>query len=539
MKTHSAFHFSKVLLITCYYLLVVFPIIVSAADVTLQWDANNPVPDGYRLFVRQSKEAFDYSNPLWEGSVATHQVEDLTPGVTYFFVVRAFVGDEESSDSNQVEYSPPDSGTSELSDSDGDGIADTVDAFPDDPSEWLDTDNDGVGNNADTDDDGDGMPDNWETQYDGLNPLVNDAHDDLDGDGITNLDEYHASSDPADMQGNTSPDQPVPVAPYNEAVVELSPTFDAGTFVDADGHAHERTQYQIATESDFGSESLVYDHTSITRLTRLTLVGLVLDPETGYYWRVRFFDEHNGASEWSETLFFTTMGYDETGDADADGVIDDQQADATVDMDGNGTADVIQDGILSVNTPCAINPLIAVKRNADDVLLVAIKAYSAGGLGLAANQPEQMTGVLSFKLYLDPGVTQTSVTIYLYEAAPADAQWYKYDPDDGWSAYSYASFSADRKSITIALEDGGIGDMDGVCNGVIVDPAGLGFGGSNDDSTYTNATAGAGAGGCFIGSPANELAIDIVMSNLYKVLIFSISLALLLIACRYVQMKRP
>ncbi len=44
-------------------------------------------------------------------------------------------------------------------DSDGDGFDAEVDVFPNDPTEWLDTDNDGIGNNADTDDDGDGVPD--------------------------------------------------------------------------------------------------------------------------------------------------------------------------------------------------------------------------------------------------------------------------------------------------------------------------------------------------------------------------------------------
>jgi hypothetical protein len=34
-------------------------------------------------------------------------------------------------------------------DSDGDGVPDTEDAFPDDPLEWNDTDTDGVGDNAD------------------------------------------------------------------------------------------------------------------------------------------------------------------------------------------------------------------------------------------------------------------------------------------------------------------------------------------------------------------------------------------------------
>jgi hypothetical protein len=84
-------------------------------------------------------------------------------------------------------------------DSDHDGVPDNQDAFPSDPNEWVDTDSDGTGNNADTDDDGDGMPDNWEVQY-GLNPLVNDALGDKDGDGYTNLQEYKAGTDPTDPQ---------------------------------------------------------------------------------------------------------------------------------------------------------------------------------------------------------------------------------------------------------------------------------------------------------------------------------------------------
>ncbi|MGN7614561.1 tandem-95 repeat protein, partial [Magnetococcales bacterium HHB-1] len=44
-------------------------------------------------------------------------------------------------------------------DADHDGIGDTFDAFPHDPHENLDSDLDGLGNNADTDDDNDGIPD--------------------------------------------------------------------------------------------------------------------------------------------------------------------------------------------------------------------------------------------------------------------------------------------------------------------------------------------------------------------------------------------
>ena len=59
-------------------------------------------------------------------------------------------------------------------DSDGDGVLDDKDDFPFDPSEWLDTDGDGIGNNADVDDDADGMSDLAEIDN-GRNPLVNEA----------------------------------------------------------------------------------------------------------------------------------------------------------------------------------------------------------------------------------------------------------------------------------------------------------------------------------------------------------------------------
>ncbi|MDA8644650.1 hypothetical protein N9L50_05105, partial [Flavobacteriaceae bacterium] len=71
-------------------------------------------------------------------------------------------------------------------DTDGDGYYDYEDAFPSDPNEYLDTDGDGIGNNADTDDDGDGWSDDIEDQ-EGSDPLdASDQPSDTDGDGIPN-----------------------------------------------------------------------------------------------------------------------------------------------------------------------------------------------------------------------------------------------------------------------------------------------------------------------------------------------------------------
>ena len=66
-------------------------------------------------------------------------------------------------------------------DDDNDGYEDTQDAFPLDATEWLDTDGDSVGNNADPDDDNDGVVD-----IDDAFPLDSTEWLDTDGDLIGN-----------------------------------------------------------------------------------------------------------------------------------------------------------------------------------------------------------------------------------------------------------------------------------------------------------------------------------------------------------------
>ena len=93
-------------------------------------------------------------------------------------------------------------------DADADGVPNGQDAFPNDPNESVDTDGDGIGNNADLDDDGDALPDAWEERY-GLDPLdPANASADSDGDGLSDGDEYLADSDPTrtDTDGDALPD---------------------------------------------------------------------------------------------------------------------------------------------------------------------------------------------------------------------------------------------------------------------------------------------------------------------------------------------
>jgi hypothetical protein len=74
-----------------------------------------------------------------------------------------------------------------LSDTDGDNVSDTLDAFPLDATESIDTDLDGIGNNADTDDDGDGFLDTDEIAAK-TDPLDSESLPlDTDGDFISNV----------------------------------------------------------------------------------------------------------------------------------------------------------------------------------------------------------------------------------------------------------------------------------------------------------------------------------------------------------------
>ena len=124
-------------------------------------------------------------------------------------------------------------------DSDGDGVANAVDAFPNNGAEWLDTDFDGIGNNSDLDDDGDGMPDAWEIQH-GLNPLLAaDGASDLDGDGESNLAEYLAGTDPransVTISGRLTGEDGAGLAGLWVEAASASFAIQAGDESDADG----------------------------------------------------------------------------------------------------------------------------------------------------------------------------------------------------------------------------------------------------------------------------------------------------------------
>jgi len=72
-----------------------------AMDVTLAWDPNTEDDlAGYRVYIREVDEDFDYDNPAWEGTTTSCTIRGLKSNTSYCFVGRAYdLAGNESEDS--------------------------------------------------------------------------------------------------------------------------------------------------------------------------------------------------------------------------------------------------------------------------------------------------------------------------------------------------------------------------------------------------------------------------------------------------------
>lgn len=114
-------------------------------------------------------------------------------------------------------------------------------------------------------------------------------------------------------------------------------------------------------------------------------------------------------------------------------------------------------------------------------------------------------GLLTFKLRVNHPGDSTEVLVYVSDAFTEEALWFKHDSINGWQDFSeYVSFHDNMRSLSLALQDGGFGDADGVANGFISDPSGLSFttSDSKGSSPISSQNAGGGGGGCFIATAA-------------------------------------
>jgi len=76
----------------------------AATQVTLEWSPNSePDLEGYKVFVREEGQSYDYVSPSSEGIDTTATIYNLDETKTYYFVVRAYdIEGLESGNSNEV-----------------------------------------------------------------------------------------------------------------------------------------------------------------------------------------------------------------------------------------------------------------------------------------------------------------------------------------------------------------------------------------------------------------------------------------------------
>ncbi len=284
------------------------------------------------------------------------------------------------------------------------------------------------------------------------------------------------------------------VLPAEGARVSLTPTLvaDAGE-IDGD------TQWQVSLDESF--TQVVVDATQAMGSSEFTVPTQALDGSTTYHWRMKHNSAKRNTSSWSDARTFVTEA-PAWNDHNGNGVPDSQETDENNDINHDGEADHGQDLLKTVksyngNTSFG---LLKIDKVLDIELLEAMDDRTVED---RKGRPGLMPyGLIGFRILTEQPGDSVLLGICLADAAPENAGWFKYDTMAGWQDYSsLVTFSEDRKTLVVELEDGGAGDADGCMNGVIVDPAGLGIAVTEpgDDAGVTDSSSGGGSG-CFIGS---------------------------------------
>lgn len=226
-------------------------------------------------------------------------------------------------------------------DTDGDGFVDPVDAVPDDATEWLDTDGDGIGNGTDDDDDGDGIADAFDafplddsefldTDEDGVGnntdlfPFDPDEQYDTDGDGVGD------NGDPFPLDPNEWADTDGDGVGDNTDVFPEDPNEAYDTDGDGVGNNEDEDDDNDGTEDELDAFPL---DASKTELSSWQFIGENTDDWTGNEVGALGDIDGDGESE----FFISAFQWDRDELEDAGIVYVVSHADlATIDeMDGN------------------------------------------------------------------------------------------------------------------------------------------------------------------------------------------------------------
>jgi len=172
----------------------------------------------------------------------------------------------------------------------------------------------------------------------------------------------------------------------------------------------------------------------------------------------------------------------------------------TIDIIDNGITD-FPDDVLS--TESATEMEIGIKTESGGTV-IGFSCILPDSIPDAINKPDDLIyGLIDIQAKPDIIGGTVKLTVFLAYPAPENYTWHKYDTTKGWYDFStYAKFNDDRDQVTLTLTDGGPGDDDGIANGIIRDPSGLGYRLNEEniesDQENSSSSSSGGGGGCFL-----------------------------------------
>ena len=245
------------------------------------------------------------------------------------------------------------------------------------------------------------------------------------------------------------------------------------------GHLHTKSRWQISAESNFEEQSLVFDIISQEFLTMLPVPYGVLKPNNAYYTRVKFYDEYDNASVWSDIVDFVTIM--SNGDYDGNGIPDDQEVNDTIDMNLDGIPDNDQPHVIKSVQPGNGKTITGLCKVSNSITAIeGVELIQTSSITDNRNRPDNLSSeLILFRLKVaQPGATVV-VRIYSRQDISMTDRYYKYNTIVGWKDYSQnVIFNYEERYIDVVIKDGGFGDSDGIANGIIIDQGAIAHNGS-------------------------------------------------------------
>jgi len=296
---------------------------------------------------------------------------------------------------------------------------------------------------------------------------------------------------------NLPPNAPNIVYPVNySGDIEVPLEITTTAFSDPNNDDHFQSQWQISEQSNFSTR--VVDITSFDYMTSFSVPHMVLKSNHKYYARVRFFDVYSSASNWSDTVEFTTAYF--IVDLNANGIADVDEVDDSVDFNLDGIPDNYQPQIIKCVKASDGSVSIGIEKASSTAEEIeSLEVIDPDTIADMVNRPSDLIfGLFAYRLRVHTPGDIATIRIYFSGDIFSSDVFYKYDTINGWYDYSeHTTFNDDGQSITLEVKDGGFGDSDGLANGIIVDPGGIA---SVGDSSYSS--LGSNIVGCFIATAA-------------------------------------